>query len=166
MNIVLSDLFEKQLELDANINNTHKVSHKSTKQERFLALLVELGELANETRCFKYWSLKPSSQRDILLDEYADGLHFILSLGLVFNFSFTVLDYESLSTSKKETTILFVEMYQKVINFRNSESLEDYQSVFVAFLSLGSCLGFSSEDIRNAYFKKLVINYTRQKNNY
>lgn len=58
MEINLAPLLLKQRELDADINSRHNVTHESTKTERFLALLVEIGELANATRAFKYWSLK------------------------------------------------------------------------------------------------------------
>ena len=51
-------------------------------KRKMLALLVEIGELANETRCFKYWSNKPASEREVILEEYVDGLHFILSIGI------------------------------------------------------------------------------------
>ncbi len=55
---------------------------KIVKKKKMLALLVEIGELANETRCFKYWSNKPASEREVILEEYVDGLHFILSIGI------------------------------------------------------------------------------------
>ena len=69
------------------------------KDERFLALLVEIGELANATRAFKYWSLKPAEERARLLDEYADGLHFFLSLALVFKLEVEVVNEESETTN-------------------------------------------------------------------
>lgn len=39
-----------------------------------LALLVEVGELANATCCFKHWSVKGPESRERLLDEYSDIL--------------------------------------------------------------------------------------------
>ena len=69
--------------MDQDIASRHKVSYESTFAERVLALLVELGEFANETRCFKYWSEKPPSPKERILDEYADALHFFLSLGVM-----------------------------------------------------------------------------------
>lgn len=166
MEIFLKDLLAKQLELDTTINELHQVSHATTKEERFLALLVEIGELANETRCFKYWSLKPSSAREILLDEYADGLHFLLSLGIVFGFDLDTVSYEEVGTSKKEVTNQFLKVYVHINDFHQSEKQKDFILLFKAFLQLGSALSFTSEDIRHAYLQKLVINYNRQNNNY
>ena len=80
--IDLTNLYQKQAELDARIAENHSVSYETTRERRILALLVEIGEFANATRCFKYWSNKPSEAQDIVLDEYVDGLHFFLSLGI------------------------------------------------------------------------------------
>ena len=54
MNIDLSILYKKQKELDDEIARNHNVNYETTFSRRFLALLVEFGELANETRCFKH----------------------------------------------------------------------------------------------------------------
>ena len=80
--IDLTPLYVKQAELDQRIAENHHVSYETTRERRILALLVEIGEFANATRCFKYWSNKPSEAQDIVLDEYVDGLHFFLSLGI------------------------------------------------------------------------------------
>ncbi len=48
--------------------------------KRDLALTIELAELANETRCFKYWSSKGPSEREVILEEFVDSIHFLLSL--------------------------------------------------------------------------------------
>ena len=55
--------------------------------ERILALFVEVGEFANATRSFKYWSKKPPESKERLLDEYVDMLHFYLSIGNTMEFS-------------------------------------------------------------------------------
>ena len=59
---------------------------KDVLTERFLAMIVEVCELANATRCFKYWSEKESETKERLLDEYADCLHFLLSIGNTLEF--------------------------------------------------------------------------------
>src|SRR5574344_2358436 len=80
-----SEQFAQQEKLDLDIAIKHNVSYDSTRNRRILALLVEIGELANETRCFKYWSNKKASEKSIILEEYADGMHFYLSLGVDLN---------------------------------------------------------------------------------
>lgn len=51
-------LFSKQEKLDQYIIENHQLHDQDLFEEKMLALLVELGELANETRCFKFWSEK------------------------------------------------------------------------------------------------------------
>ena len=50
--IDLSNLYNKQAELDKRIAENHHVSYETTRERRILALLVEIGEFANATRCF------------------------------------------------------------------------------------------------------------------
>src|SRR6185437_10161779 len=76
-----STLFTMQRELDTFIQTNQDVKRDVFK-EKGLALVVELAELANETRCFKFWSTKGPSERAVILEEYVDSIHFILSLGI------------------------------------------------------------------------------------
>jgi hypothetical protein len=80
--IDLKSLYSKQIELDEEICKKHNVSYESTRISRLIALLVEIGEFANETREFKYWSLKGSSPKEVVIEEYVDALRFFLSVGI------------------------------------------------------------------------------------
>ena len=66
--IDLTNLYQKQADLDQRIADNHRVSYETTRERRILALLVEIGEFSNATRCFKYWSNKPSESQDVVLD--------------------------------------------------------------------------------------------------
>ena len=72
MNINLTNCLVKQAELDERIMDMHHQTRESTQRKRVLALLVEIAELANETRSFKYWSLKGASEKEVLIEEYVD----------------------------------------------------------------------------------------------
>jgi dimeric dUTPase (all-alpha-NTP-PPase superfamily) len=54
MIIDFSRIVEQQAELDKGIFLKHNTNYSNTFQERKLATLVELGELANEVKSFKY----------------------------------------------------------------------------------------------------------------
>ncbi|MEG2909687.1 MAG: dUTP diphosphatase, partial [Erysipelotrichaceae bacterium] len=82
MKLYVKDLYEMQDKLDQRIFDEHGITRIETMNRRMLALLIEIGELANETRCFKFWSNKGASSKDVILEEYADGIHFLLSLGI------------------------------------------------------------------------------------
>ncbi|MGG4002815.1 dUTP diphosphatase, partial [Geobacillus stearothermophilus] len=74
--------YDMQRALDERIETEHGLMEEDLFARKQLAFLVELGELANETRCFKFWSIKPPAPAERVLEEYVDGLHFLLSLGL------------------------------------------------------------------------------------
>ena len=76
----LQKLFQMQNTLDKRIQAEHHLEGVPLLHKKILSLQVELGELANETRCFKFWSTKKPSSNDVILEEYVDCLHFILSI--------------------------------------------------------------------------------------
>ena len=73
-------LSEMQKVLDERIVKEHGLEGKDLEENKILALLVEVNELANETRCFKHWSTKGPSEESVLFEEYVDSLHFFLSI--------------------------------------------------------------------------------------
>jgi len=93
----IKELLKMQEELDQYIvdmqyniiDNEIKVDGNDIEflRDRLLALQVEVSELANATRCFKYWSTKQAESKERLLDEYADCMHFMLSIANTLKFT-------------------------------------------------------------------------------
>lgn len=54
----IGELIPLQKALDEDIASRHNLSYASTSNRRLLALFVEIGEFANSTRTFKFWSTK------------------------------------------------------------------------------------------------------------
>lgn len=161
--IDLSPLFAKQKELDDNIAKNHHVSYETTRNKRSLALLVEIGEFANATRTFKYWSNKSSMPKNVVLDEYADGLHFFLSLGIDSCVKSSLV--ELIETDSTPTDI-FLKLYDDINKYFISRADDDYFEAFKTFLSLLSPLNLTIEELEIAYYYKLKENYHRQETNY
>ena len=161
--IDLSKLYIKQGELDQRIADNHHITYATTRERRILALLVEIGEFANTTRCFKYWSNKKSEPQDIVLDEYVDGLHFFLSLGIDINVSKKKYNY----TKKADNlTKQVLETYRLASIFYKNQDEKSYIKAFQAFINIVPLLKVRWTIIEKAYYKKLGENYTRQDNNY
>lgn len=158
-------LFAMQKELDSHIEITHNLKNENLFNRKILALLVELGELANETRCFKFWSLKQPSEKKIILEEFVDGVHFILSLGLECGYNNMPIEIprDKINLSVSD---LFLEIYISAGNFQVSRSYEHYVQLWDQYLKLAESLGFSIEDIEQAYIRKNEVNYERQQNGY
>ena len=160
---VLKKMYEKQLELDNEIANNHHISYEETKDKRLLALLVELGEFANATRTFKFWSFKPSESKERVLDEFADGLHFLLSLGLAYHFEVDSIEVEG---SELDLTSAILNSYHYINEFYNDRSFVKYCKMFEGYLKILATLGYSWSDAYDAYFLKLEENHHRQETNY
>lgn len=159
----LEALFKRQQELDHYIESKHNLKDQDLFEEKILAMFVELGELANETRCFKFWSVKPTSPKETILEEYVDGIHFLLSLGLTRD-----IKPESVDIFEQEatTTSLFNQMYRALDYFKDVQDEATYVIVFGLYLKLADQLGFSEEDIVKAYHQKNDVNFNRQDENY
>ena len=161
--IQLDELYPLQAELDQEIHKKHGVDYPSTFERRVLALLVEVGEFANETRCFKFWSLKGPSPKEKILDEYADGLHFFLSLGIPLG----VTAYKHFFTIReKDLSRAILDVYDSVTDMRNRYDHEHYSRAFGDYLNIIPLLNVSSQAIIDSYLNKLGENFKRQDNHY
>jgi dimeric dUTPase (all-alpha-NTP-PPase superfamily) len=158
-----------------------------------LALLVELGECANEWRGFKFWSKdqeprrkssvttqlfadgelideikEPDETGDPLLEEYVDGLHFVLEIGLELNYT----DLEIWVIEEKNITKQFIDCVGRAYNLQfqmrvtGEIPIEMYELLFGSFIGLGKMLGFTWEQIEQAYMEKNAINHQRQEDGY
>lgn len=164
MKINLFGLSNIQKELDEEIHRNHNFSYQLSSEHKNLALFVELGELANEVRSFKYWSNKNRSDDSIILEEYADGLHFILSKCLEYNIEpIFDIDESKKMSNKLEITRLFNDLYK---NFSYLENKNTILKWFRQYIELGYALGFNIDQIKNAYLLKNKKNHKRQLENY
>lgn len=158
-----SELYSMQRQLDNYIESQHDLSGRDIFKEKSLALLVELGELANETRCFKFWSTKSKSEASVILEEYVDGIHFLLSLGLEKG-----LEYQGGNDTvpAESETDQFNRVFDASVVFRAQPTKVNYITLFEHYVQLGELLGFSEKAIQKAYLKKNEINYERQNQGY
>jgi dimeric dUTPase (all-alpha-NTP-PPase superfamily) len=152
------------MNLDLNIESHHDLSEKDLLDTKILALIVEVGELANETRCFKYWSNKPSSNKETIIEEFVDGLHFILSIGL--EIGLKSLELSKHDAGNNNLVNQFLEVYASIHKFNMSKTNSNYQELFKNYFYLGGLLGFTNEDIYEAYVRKNNVNFNRQKEGY
>lgn len=210
----LQKLFETQAELDKHIVEEKRLQGQDLLDKKILALQVELGELANEWRGFKFWKVNPKprnkdiechackgkgyfethhnmnvsqsikepcnycestgiQERNPLLMEYVDCLHFILSIGNdlgIKNFNF--ID-EELPKRLQNTTYHFNQIFLSIadvrvnIEFKRLVGIADeYCAMFNLFLLLSKSLGFAWEQVERAYYAKNKINHARQEQGY
>ncbi|UYL93797.1 dUTP diphosphatase [Geobacillus phage vB_GthS_NIIg9.7] len=157
----LQKLFEMQRRLDEHIEKKHpRQEGEDRLAKKILALLVEIGELSNETRCFKYWSNKGPSDKNVILEEAADVLHFLLSLGN----DIGIDDYVPILPPKTSSLELqFIELFEYA---RNAHKGTMWTFTFDTFVGLIEMLGFSWRMLEKAYMKKYEENIARQERGY
>jgi len=198
----LQPLFEMQDVLDQRIKEQKGLKDTNLLDKKILALQVELGELSNEWRGFKFWSkdqeprtkvvcpicrgegfrdfVEPFSNEHFtedcgscegcgvlkenpLLEEYVDCLHFILSIGLNIGCTPVLCDID-----KQASGVLkqFMVIFHEVAFFERYRDFHNYHNILIAFKGLGTLLGFTQEQIKQAYYDKNKINHERQANGY
>ncbi|KYG28158.1 dUTP diphosphatase [Alkalihalobacillus trypoxylicola] len=177
---MLSNLFDLQRKLDQRIIDDKKLHDEDLLPKKILALQVELGELANEWRGFKFWSENQEPNTNALsiagnkakkynplLEEYVDCLHFILSIGL----ELRLTQFEYLSPEGLDITECFIELMSDAWEIQNDwknnrVDEEVYSRIVIQFLYLGKKLGFTEEHVEQAYIEKNKENHNRQDRGY
>lgn len=157
----------QQEKLDANILAKHNLeSTPEIFEKRIIAFFVELGEFANEERSFKYWSQKPAAPKDRQLDEYVDGLHFLLSLGNSLNYDFKNHEFGNENLSDIQLKTVYFEILSNLTSFAKSKKIQQFQNLFNDYLTIAQVCNYSETEILQAYDQKNAINFQRQINNY
>lgn len=165
--MIFNEMIKLQKVLDNKILSEHELSGEETIADRLLASFVELGELANEHRGFKYWSKDRNPRRTKMLDEYVDFLHFLVSIGNHYDFIEEDKNYEFTPMSEANSvTEQFLHMIWLFSDLVASPKKEVYEELLVRFVVLGKMIDFHERQIVEAYRKKNEINHERQKENY
>jgi dimeric dUTPase (all-alpha-NTP-PPase superfamily) len=163
MRLRIDELRVLQGALDTRIFKQHNTSRASTRIDRCLALCVEIGELANETRCFKYWSVRPSSPKDVLLEELEDSIHFLLSLGIDLQDNTEEIVGQN---DDKHLSVTFLDFYRTSLRLLDEFTLQNYHACFAYICVLAEKLGFDEQDLTEYYLRKNQKNHQRQDTHY
>ncbi|WP_379136033.1 dUTP diphosphatase [Paenibacillus sp. sgz500958] len=196
MTLTLEQMYEMQKELDAKIIREKGLEGKDLLPNTVLALQVEICELANEWRGFKHWSNDQAPRYENksiafanpggpfehtsypLIEEYVDCLHFFLSIARQLDLPADDL-YVAEDSLDYETTVVFTELLHVVGLIMGDEFLintpknimeyrrDHLRGALYIFYGLGEQrLGFTFEQIADAYAAKNKINHKRQANGY
>ncbi len=104
-----------------------------------------------------------------MLEEYADCLSFILTIGNKLNYTDVHITHNTVNKmfgGNEPVDIRFNNLFFFVSRFYEQNSFFWYDTVFESFLALGFALGFTWQEIEDAYYEKNEINHERQANGY
>jgi len=154
-----------QAELDSKIVEGKGLEGQDLFTNKVEALLCEIQETANETRCFKHWSNKGPDMANAL-EETADSFHFVLSLGNDLD-----IDPEEVANQKarayEDLTSQFIALsYVATCMAMYNDKKRYYLEVVSHFKGLVGLLGFTEEQLEQAYYDKNKVNHERQASNY
>lgn len=150
--MIFNDVYTSNKELDEMFNTTFPDIEMVKKNK--LELLVEIGELANETRYFKYWSNKPIDMQ-LVKEEYADCI--IITL-YFFNIMKISLDEEFIKIDNYNKVDIFGRLYKLASDFYYNNDRNIIKEIFVTIINLGYLIGFNDDDIINACMAKINKN--------
>lgn len=156
-------MYTIQATLIDTIEDKHPANGEDRSAKKFLGMLTEIAECANESRCFKFWSDNQKASKE-LLEEYVDGVHWLLEHGIIHEKYIT--ENYTLINEKEDISEQFIGVFDLALQFWKFPSFEHYSALFAAYLGLGNLLGFSTDQIETAYFEKNEINMNRQENGY
>lgn len=166
MNFCIETIFGCQKILDKRIIRQKKLQkiRPELTRSKILAFQVELAEFAQEWRKFKFWSILKHPDRAACLEEYADGLHFIVSIGNDLGWKKKAAElmgatYQTKSVTEQLILLNYLSGTPKPVRF-------PYMEIFQTFMGLGELLGFTKNEIFAAYLKKNRVNHRRQRYNY
>lgn len=191
IDILKSMLYQQEI-LDTRIHASIGLTMEETEEKRIMALSTELAELVNEMRFFKYWS-KKEPDRERILEEAADVLHFIFSLSNSNNIKLVMerACHKSVAPLSMEAIYLSMQysLYQLMMNHNDIKELQkrfhmtiDRREQYAEMVrqnnvkNLNTILGLllmmcekydiTLEKLYAEYVKKNGVNHERQTNGY
>lgn len=161
----LKQLFKIQEVIENHIKRLSDIDENVVGEEnvfdlKFLALQVKTGEIANLTKCYKYYKIKENISKEKLIIRYIDAMKFLLSIGNAHQFN--IINCEAIEAIEKDDNVikLFSSIFDDIKDLKESilqkdyvNSLSIYIRLFARYVNLGECLGLSFEEVYDYYLR-------------
>lgn len=165
----IQKIFEAQDKLDCKVVEIHGLQGQNLTGDVTQALYTELGELSNEIGFFKYWKKKKKNDKARQYDEWADCLHFVVSLGNKYGHVEVVLREEIQKAMESDINRARLLSYHKLFGIIYTTDFSvprEYTIALTTVVVIGLKLGMTFEDMEKAYFEKNQVNYDRLASGY
>ena len=158
----LDRMFEIQGYLDRRIRYSRRLMGENLISKKVLALQVEIAELAQEVGdAWKYWKTPRPRNRERVLEELVDVLHFLLSIGL--DIGIDPNERPIYAFKRMDLIDQFDAMFDMA---RICYIPEQWHWTLCVYLGLCDMLGFDWDKIEAAYIAKNDLNLSRQEQGY
>lgn len=122
-------------------------------EKNCIEFLVELSEFINETKCFKYWSIK-KPQHHLVLEELADTFTMLMYF---YNISNIDIDTFQITNFDEDLLQIINETYYLGTKLYNELSKELLDKIFVNLLKISKLLNIEEKEIIEAIKQKHSI---------
>lgn len=163
MRYILTELAQKQKVLDKYIKGKIEINDDQYWEDRIIALSIELAEVSNEIRYFKFWSKKGPSTKEVILDELVDCIHFALSLSNTLGIDELKFIMDDM---KRPIRVIYFDILEKLTIARTNKDKVEFKSLIFNILEIAWYMNYSMEDIQKAYDIKNKVNFERQDSGY
>ena len=149
--------YQTNKKLDEEFNSKYQESEPELYEKNCIELLVEIGEFINETKCFKYWSIK-TPNKEKMLEELADCLNMIFYFYSLLNLNITDFTYTKIEKNRLKQINYIYNLSTNLFNHLNEP---DIKNIFVNLLDFAYSLDISEEELLEKLEEKHQIIYNR-----
>ena len=158
------EYYQRNKHLDKMYEDKYGSIDNKCYEKNCLELIVEICELCNESKCFKYWTIK-KSDRKLLLEEYADCLSMIFYMFNYYNIvKFDLVDIEL----SDDIVVMFNEIIRMCTMLMDEDNVNEelLMKIFTYLYHIGKLLGIDDREILDACYMKLGKNIERLNSDY
>ena len=153
-------LYENNKRLDYIFIDKYKDDNKLF-QKNCIELMVEIGEFINETKIFKYWSIKKPN-KDKMLEEYAD----VITITLTFFREHNLKIEETKKETNEDILDIICKLYLKSCEFYQKNDTKTLKEIFNYILIIGRLLEFRENEVLDKIEEKQKIIEERLNSDY
>lgn len=149
----LRNFFSREKDLMKDIFIDKSLTSYKLNTRKHLSLQVKISNLADETKCFRYWISNEDSSisPNIVLEKYIDCLSLILGIGI--DRGYDELEYVTVKPNDYCLSDQFLNLLIDANDLIISNSMDHYKTLLEDFISLGITLGFSTSKIQQEFFE-------------
>lgn len=175
---ILREMIQDQWEMDKICWRNAGVAKNPVTKDR-VALLTEIGELANEVNAWKYWKKGKFTDKNKASEELSDCIAFTLNLlkernrfnvdkfeYKISDIGYKIEECEKLYKDREKRFLIGQEVAMLLDAIFYLVATESYHTALVKLFEVGFMLDLSFDKIVKAYYRKRNINLKKQQEGY